>query len=192
LAGGGGSAVALLVVRLALDFDFPVLLAASPIAASAVMISFWPSRIRPPNVSPPARRRHFSPMTSCIGVLLFFTGGHRKSLRASVPAPVVISAATLDVVSTFFLADFPSPPSCFCAGASAASWSPVNGLRLPPLYQDGIWVSLLLGIGFTSIYAWRIASEGTAHVGGFVRDPAGACARAPLASAGRTRGRGGA
>jgi two-component system sensor histidine kinase RegB len=40
-------------------------------------------------------------------------------------------------------------------------WSPVNGLRLPALYQFGIWVSLILGIGFTSIYAWRIASEAT-------------------------------
>ncbi len=38
-------------------------------------------------------------------------------------------------------------------------WSPVNGFRLPALYQFGIWVSLLLGIGFTSIYAWRIARE---------------------------------
>ena len=37
----------------------------------------------------------------------------------------------------------------------------MNGLRLPALYQFGIWVSLILGIGFTSIYAWRIASEAT-------------------------------
>src|SRR5690242_12478016 len=27
------------------------------------------------------------------------------------------------------------------------------------LYQAGIWASLVFGIGFTSIYAWRIASE---------------------------------
>jgi two-component system sensor histidine kinase RegB len=32
-------------------------------------------------------------------------------------------------------------------------------LNLPPLYQGGIWASLVIGIGFTSIYAWRIASE---------------------------------
>src|SRR5690242_19237577 len=28
------------------------------------------------------------------------------------------------------------------------------------LYQAGIWASLVFGIGFTSIYSWRIASEG--------------------------------
>jgi two-component system sensor histidine kinase RegB len=27
------------------------------------------------------------------------------------------------------------------------------------LYQGGIWASLVIGIGFTSVYAWRIASE---------------------------------
>ena len=31
---------------------------------------------------------------------------------------------------------------------------------LPTLYQAGIWASLVIGIGFTSIYSWRIASEG--------------------------------
>ncbi|MGN6516082.1 MAG: ActS/PrrB/RegB family redox-sensitive histidine kinase, partial [Rhizomicrobium sp.] len=32
-------------------------------------------------------------------------------------------------------------------------------LVLPPLFLGGIWASLVIGIGFTSIYAWRIASE---------------------------------
>jgi two-component system sensor histidine kinase RegB len=38
-------------------------------------------------------------------------------------------------------------------------WNPHEPLDLPPLYQVGIWSSLVIGIGFTSIYAWRIASE---------------------------------
>jgi len=32
-------------------------------------------------------------------------------------------------------------------------------LMLPQLYQAGIWTALVIGIGFTSVYAWRIASE---------------------------------
>ena len=32
---------------------------------------------------------------------------------------------------------------------------------LPQLYQGGIWAALVIGIGFTSVYAWRIASEST-------------------------------
>jgi two-component system sensor histidine kinase RegB len=38
-------------------------------------------------------------------------------------------------------------------------WAPNEALALPPLYLGGIWASLVIGIGFTSIYAWRIASE---------------------------------
>jgi two-component system sensor histidine kinase RegB len=34
-------------------------------------------------------------------------------------------------------------------------------LELPQLYQAGIWAALVIGIGFTSVYAWRIASEST-------------------------------
>ena len=34
-------------------------------------------------------------------------------------------------------------------------------LLLPQLYQAGIWAALVIGIGFTSVYAWRIASEST-------------------------------
>jgi two-component system sensor histidine kinase RegB len=77
-------------------------------------------------------------------------------------APVVVSAATLDVASTVFLGGL-----AFAAISVLAEvhlplpWSPDNPLRLPALYQAGIWVSLVLGIGFTSMYAWRIASEAT-------------------------------
>src|SRR4029077_1812255 len=39
-------------------------------------------------------------------------------------------------------------------------WEPGTAIDLPQLYQAGIWASLVIGIGFTSIYAWRIASEG--------------------------------
>ena len=38
-------------------------------------------------------------------------------------------------------------------------WAPNETLDLPPLYLGGIWASLVIGIGFTSVYAWRIASE---------------------------------
>jgi two-component system sensor histidine kinase RegB len=156
-----GQTVALLVVRLMLNFDFPLLLAAAPVAASAVM------NIVLAIAYPSARRLRPREATAFLAydilqlaALLFFTGGIENPFALLFLAPVVISAATLDVLSTLFLgglsfaailvlwqAHFPLP------------WSPVNGFSLPPLYQVGIWVSLLLGIGFTSIYAWRIASE---------------------------------
>ena len=38
---------------------------------------------------------------------------------------------------------------------------------LPQLYQAGIWAALVIGIGFTSVYAWRIASENARMAAGF-------------------------
>ena len=38
-------------------------------------------------------------------------------------------------------------------------WPAGEALLLPELYQAGIWAALVIGIGFTSVYAWRIASE---------------------------------
>ena len=40
-------------------------------------------------------------------------------------------------------------------------WPAGEALLLPQLYQAGIWAALVIGIGFTSVYAWRIASEST-------------------------------
>ena len=38
-------------------------------------------------------------------------------------------------------------------------WPAGESFDLPQLYQAGIWTALVVGIGFTSVYAWRIASE---------------------------------
>ena len=158
-----GQAVALFVVRLGFDFDFPLLLAASPIAASAVL------NIILAIAYPAAKRLSAREATAFLAydivqlaALLFFTGGIENPFALLFLAPVVISAATLDVLSTLFLGGLSFAAILFLWQAHLPlPWSPANGFSLPPLYQIGIWVSLLLGIGFTSIYAWRIASEGT-------------------------------
>ena len=31
--------------------------------------------------------------------------------------------------------------------------------ELPPLYQMGVAAAVLVGLGFTSVYAWRVAAE---------------------------------
>jgi len=158
-----GQTVALVVVRLVLNFDFPLVLAASPIAASAIM------NIVLAIAYPAAKRLTAHEATAFLAydimqlaALLFFTGGIENPFALLFLAPVVISAATLDVASTLLLGGLSFAAILFLWRAHLPlPWSPVNGFRLPPLYQTGIWVSLLLGIGFTSIYAWRIASEGT-------------------------------
>jgi two-component system sensor histidine kinase RegB len=156
-----GQAVALFAIRFAFDFDFPVMLAASPVVASAllniVLAIAYPGAKR---LSPREATGFLAYDILQLAALLFFTGGIENPFALLFLAPVVISAATLDVWSTVFLGGLAiGAISVLAQTHLPLPWSPVNGLTLPPLYQVGIWVSLILGIGFTSIYAWRIASE---------------------------------
>ena len=38
-------------------------------------------------------------------------------------------------------------------------WDPDDPLRLPPIYMMGVWLAILLGMGFIGVYAWQIAEE---------------------------------
>jgi two-component system sensor histidine kinase RegB len=38
-------------------------------------------------------------------------------------------------------------------------WDKNRPLALPSLYIGGIWVAILLGVGFTAVYAWRVSAE---------------------------------
>lgn len=156
-----GQTIALLGVRIGLNFDFPVLLAASPIMASAllnVMLAVaYPSSKR---LSAGEATAFLAYDIVQLAALLFFSGGIENPFALMFLAPVVISAATLDLLNTLFLCALAFFAITFLWQAHLPlPWSPVNGFRLPALYQVGIWVSLLLGVGFTSTYAWRIARE---------------------------------
>jgi len=94
-----------------------------------------------------------------LAALLYLTGGIANPFALMFIAPVVIAASTLNLGNTMILG------AVALGAASVISVVheplPWNGsLVLPPLYQAGLWASLVLGIGFTSVYAWRIASEG--------------------------------
>lgn len=156
-----GQTIALLGVRIGLNFDFPVVLAASPIMASAllnVMLSVaYPSSKR---LSAGEATAFLAYDIVQLAALLFFTGGIENPFALMFLAPVVISASTLDLWNTLFLCALAFLSVTFLWQAHLPlPWAPVNGFGLPALYQLGIWVSLLLGVGFTSTYAWRIARE---------------------------------
>jgi two-component system sensor histidine kinase RegB len=95
-----------------------------------------------------------------LAALLYFTGGIENPFALMFIAPVVIGAATLNFGNTIVLASLALVSiSVIAVVHQPLPWNPHEPLDLPPLYQVGIWASLVIGIGFTSIYAWRIASE---------------------------------
>jgi two-component system sensor histidine kinase RegB len=95
-----------------------------------------------------------------LAALLYLTGGIANPFALMFLAPVVIAASTLDLGNTLILAGLAFVSvSAIAVRHAPLPWAANESLPLPPLYLVGIWASLVIGIGFMSIYAWRIASE---------------------------------
>src|ERR1700712_5493132 len=92
--------------------------------------------------------------------LLFFTGGLQNPFSFLFLAPVLISATALPVRLTVALG--------VLAGACASllvfyhfplPWDSDEPLVLPPIYLFGVWLSIVLAIGVTSLYAFQVTEE---------------------------------
>src|SRR5436853_2941235 len=92
--------------------------------------------------------------------LLFFTGGLQNPFSFLFLVPVLISATALPVRLTMALG---------ALGVACASvlvffhlplpWDSEDPLVLPPIYLFGVWLSIVLAIGVTSLYAFQATEE---------------------------------
>ena len=95
-----------------------------------------------------------------LSALLAVTGGTENPFMLLYVAPVAISAAVLRPAVTAALAGL----ALVCLGVLAfwhapLPWDPAGGFHLPPIYQAGLTLAVVIGLGFTSVYAWRVAAE---------------------------------
>jgi len=156
-----GQSAALFLVYFALGYALPLLYCIVAIAVSAALNIILALRY-PPTHRLTNREATFYLAFDVLqlAALLYLTGGIANPFALMFVAPVVIAAATLNLGNVLILA--------FIAFASVSviafehrplPWPEGDVLILPQLYQAGIWTALVIGIGFTSVYAWRIASE---------------------------------
>ena len=157
----GGQSATLFVVHFGLDYRLPIVGCLFAILSSAALNTLFAIRF-------PATHRLTNRDATVflafdilqLGALLYLTGGIENPFALMFLAPVVIAAATLNLGNTLILAALALASVSFTALVHyPLPWVPGQHLALPPLYVGGIWASLVIGIGFTSIYAWRIASE---------------------------------
>jgi two-component system sensor histidine kinase RegB len=156
-----GQSAALFLVYFALGYSLPILYCAIAIAISAVLNVLLSLRY------PPAHRltnREASFYLAFdvlqLAALLYLTGGITNPFALMFVAPVVIAAATLNLGNVLILAFISfAAVSLIAVVHRPLPWPEGQALLLPQLYQAGIWTALVIGIGFTSVYAWRIASE---------------------------------
>lgn len=157
----GGQAVTLLLVHYGLGYPLPLIPCSIAVAASAALNGFLALRYEPTHrLSNRAATAYLAYDVVQLAALLYLTGGIMNPFSLMFIAPVVIAAATLDLGNTLLLAAVAlAAVSITGIVHKPLPWPAGEPLILPPLYLGGIWASLVIGIGFTSIYAWRIASE---------------------------------
>ena len=156
-----GQSVALFLVYFALGYSLPILYCAIAIVVSAALNVVLAVRY------PPAHRLTNREATFYLafdvlqlGALLYLTGGITNPFALMFVAPVVIAATTLNLGNVLILAGIAfASASLIAIVHRPLPWPTNEALLLPQLYQAGIWMALVIGIGFTSVYAWRIASE---------------------------------
>jgi two-component system sensor histidine kinase RegB len=156
-----GQSAALFLVWGALGYSLPILYCAIAIMVSAALNVVLSVRY------PPAHRLTNREATFYLGfdvlqlaALLYLTGGIANPFALMFVAPVVIAAATLNLGNVLILAGIAfASVSLIAVVHKPLPWPEGEPLMLPQLYQAGIWTALVIGIGFTSVYAWRIASE---------------------------------
>ncbi len=158
----GGQSATLFVVHFGLGYQLPLWRCVGTIAASVllnIILAF-----RAPATHRLSNREatvHLAYDMMQLAALLYLTGGLENPFALMFLAPAVIGASTLNLGNTLILAGLAfASVSLIAVFHQPLPWAPNEVLQLPALYQGGIWTSIVIGIGFTSIYAWRIASEG--------------------------------
>ena len=95
-----------------------------------------------------------------LALLIFLTGGLTNPFALLVLAPVVISASALRLKTTIIL----GLVAIWLVSLTAFSHIPLrfgdgSVLTVPPLFEFGFWLSILIGILFLGLYAHSVAAE---------------------------------
>jgi two-component system sensor histidine kinase RegB len=156
-----GQTAAVIFVYGVLEYELPLGLCLGAIAASAwlnIFLAFWLPSQRLVSEWEAAGQLAYDILQ--LAFLLALTGGLDNPFILLFVAPVTISAATLRPSYTLGLAALTF--ACV-AGMAMLSlplpWDPAGGFQLPAIYQVGLVTALIIGLLFTSGYAWRVAVE---------------------------------
>jgi two-component system, sensor histidine kinase RegB len=156
-----GQLAAIFVVVQGLDFDVPILPCLTLVGLSALLnlalqIAFDPMQRLEPVYAAALLALNIAELAG----LLFFTGGLQNPFSFLFLAPVLISATALPMRLTVALG--------LLAVASATllgffhlplPWDSDDPLVLPPIYLFGVWLSIVLAIGVTSLYSFQVTEE---------------------------------
>src|SRR5271154_6735304 len=156
-----GQLAAIFFVVQGLEFDLPVAPCVIIVGLSALLnlvlqIAFNPMRRLEPSFAASLLALNIVELAG----LLFFTGGLENPFSFLFLAPVLISATALPIRFTIALGML----AVACASVLVfihfpLPWDGDDPLVLPPIYLLGVWLSIVVAIGVTSLYAFQVAEE---------------------------------
>jgi two-component system sensor histidine kinase RegB len=156
-----GQLAAIFIVVQGLEFDLPVVPCVAIVSLSAALnlalqIVFNPMQRLEPVYAAALLALHIVELAG----LLFLTGGLENPFSFLFLAPVLISSTALPVRLTIALGLL----AVACASAlvffhQPLPWDSEEPLTLPPIYLFGVWLSIVLAIGVTSLYAFQVTEE---------------------------------
>jgi two-component system, sensor histidine kinase RegB len=156
-----GQLAAIFIVAQGLEFDLPIVPCLGIIGLSALLNLVLQIAFNPMQRLEPAYAATLLALNIAeLAALLFFTGGLQNPFSFLFLAPVLISATALPTRLTLALGIF----AVACATALGffhlpLPWDGDDPLELPPIYLFGVWLSILLAIGVTSLYAFQVTEE---------------------------------
>jgi two-component system sensor histidine kinase RegB len=156
-----GQLAAIFIVVQGLEFDLPVVPCVTIIGLSALLNLVLQTAFNPMQRLEPAYAAALLALNIVeLAGLLFFTGGLENPFSFLFLAPVLISATALPVRLTIALGVL----AIACASAlvffhQPLPWDGDEPLVLPPIYLFGVWLSIAVAIGVTSLYAFQVTEE---------------------------------
>jgi two-component system, sensor histidine kinase RegB len=157
-----GQTTAVLAVYYAVEFPLPIWACMAVIALSAWLNIALRVRFSLTQRLEPGRAAWLLAFDIAeLAVLLFLTGGLENPFAFLFLAPVLLSATALPPRITVMLGAF----AVICATVLVfvhypLPWDADDPLELPWIYLLGVWLSILLAIGFIGVYASQITEEG--------------------------------
>src|SRR6201993_131334 len=156
-----GQLAAIFIVLQGLEFDLPVIPCLTIIGLSALLNLALQIAFNPMQRLEPAYAAALLALNIVeLAALLFLTGGLQNPFSFLFLAPVLISATALPVRLTIALGLL----AVACASVLVffylpLPWDSDEPLVLPPIYLFGVWLSIVLAIGVTSLYAFQVTEE---------------------------------
>jgi two-component system, sensor histidine kinase RegB len=156
-----GQLAAIFIVVQGLEFDVPILPCVAIVGLSALLnlalqVAFDPMQRLEPAYAAALLAINIVELAG----LLYFTGGLENPFSFLFLAPVLISATVLPVRLTIALGVL----AVACASVLVfvhlpLPWDADEPLVLPPIYLFGVWLSIVVAIGVTSLYAFQVTEE---------------------------------